>query len=92
VFHEFVKQSVYSISSDPRMKLKGDLFFKMGHFGESMRFLDRALQLDPKLPEAWHTKAVLLGTLKQYSESLVCAQKALELNPLNSQFWCTKGQ
>jgi tetratricopeptide (TPR) repeat protein len=74
------------------MNLKGDLFFKMGRFDESMRFLDRALQLDSKLPEAWHTKAVLLGTMKRYEESLACAEKALELNPTNSQFWCTKGQ
>ncbi len=48
---------------------------------EALRCLTKALSLDPKLHDAWNTKAVLLLRNKQLESALLCANKAIAMKP-----------
>jgi Tfp pilus assembly protein PilF len=52
----------------------------------AMREFDKALELDPDMPEAWHAKGVLLHVVfGRLDEARAAYQKALALNPKFSE-------
>ncbi|MDQ8188042.1 tetratricopeptide repeat protein [Pelagicoccus sp. SDUM812002] len=48
---------------------------------KSMPHLDRALELDPGLSDAWVVKGLIYRELGEYEEAETAYQKAIELNP-----------
>jgi len=60
---------------------KGLSLEAVGKFQEALACYDRALQLNPRFAEAWHSKGAALGSLKRPQEAITCFNRALELNP-----------
>jgi TolB-like protein/Tfp pilus assembly protein PilF len=54
---------------------------------EAQRLVERALELDPTLAEAWDTKAMLYAEEKEFEKSAAAIRKALELNPNSADAW-----
>lgn len=72
--------------------------FKNGSYEESVKALNRALELDYRNATLWDAKASILsipatfsGNRSQYNESLIAEDKAIELDPGNSTLHVHKG-
>ncbi|MFZ3147665.1 MAG: tetratricopeptide repeat protein [Methanothrix sp.] len=72
--------------------------FKNGSYEESVKALNRAIELDPQNATLWDAKASSLGIAasfggnrSQYNESLKAQDKAIELDPGNSTLHIHKG-
>lgn len=48
----------------------GHVYTKMNRPNDSMKYYDKALAINPNLPEAWNNKILLLLDLKQYDKAL----------------------
>jgi tetratricopeptide (TPR) repeat protein len=48
---------------------------------EALRYIDRALKLDPLLADAWRTKALCLNSLGRTEACGQCLDRAIELDP-----------
>lgn len=70
---------------------KGYRLLKQGKYEEAIKYLDKALELDPKNAKALYSKGLLLGKNKKYQESIKCFDKILEINSNNDEAWFSKG-
>jgi len=77
---------------------KSQDLFRNGSYEESVKTLNRAIELDYRNATLWDTKAsslsmtaVFSGNRSQYNESLIAEDKAIELDPGNSTLHVHKG-
>jgi len=64
---------------------------KVGKHEESLLHFDKALQLDPRLAEAWNDKGNSLRDLGRFEEAFVCYLRATEIKPGLSGPWTNIG-
>ncbi|GAB4469706.1 MAG: hypothetical protein OHK0037_28040 [Elainellaceae cyanobacterium] len=57
----------------------------------AMQLCDRALQLDPNLPEAWNSKGVVHSVAGQYAEAQQCYERAIALDNRLDRAWSNRG-
>lgn len=57
----------------------------------AMQLCDRALQLDPNLPEAWNSKGVVHSVAGQYAEAQQCYERAIALDSRLDRAWSNRG-
>ena len=71
-----------ALETDPHdtraLVLYGDVLFCLNRDIDSLRALDKALKLNPKLAEAYISKAGVLEVLGKYREALHCCRLALQ--------------
>jgi tetratricopeptide (TPR) repeat protein len=70
---------------------KGNALFAQGKDDEALKCFDKAIELTPKLKEAWTYKGIILSDKKQYDEALKCYDKAIEIAPGYTLGWSNKG-
>ena len=66
-------------------------FYYKGLFNDAIESLEKAIELKPDDPEAWHNKGCVLGKLGKYKEELKAYDKAIELKPDYPEAWNNKG-
>jgi tetratricopeptide (TPR) repeat protein len=70
---------------------EGTLRGREGQFARALPCFEKALELDPQLPIAWHYKSCALLKLNRLEDALVCDAKALELDAANPELWHQRG-
>lgn len=94
-----------SITDDQALAMfycqKGDILSIQGKHKQSIIYINEAIELDPKLPEAWQNKGVALLEYGQrlsladknmmLIEADTCFQIALKLNPISDQALNNRG-
>jgi len=70
---------------------KGGTLENLGKHQEAIDCCNKALEINPKLAEAWSIKGITLGNLGKLHEAITCFDKALEINPRNALAWNNKG-
>jgi DNA-binding response OmpR family regulator/Flp pilus assembly protein TadD len=68
------------------------LYYREGNYPESIRFFDRAIEIDPSLAVAWHDRGVSLRELGKDELALKSIDKAVELEPDNEEFLFTRAE
>jgi len=61
------------------------------HHEEAIACYDRALEINPRVAEAWNNKGVALRKLGKPQEAIACYDRALEINPRDAGAWNNKG-
>jgi tetratricopeptide (TPR) repeat protein len=57
------------------------------HIEKSIKYFDKAIELEPNCIEAWRDKAYALGELGAYEEALECVDKVLAADPTDPEVW-----
>jgi tetratricopeptide (TPR) repeat protein len=70
---------------------KGVSLNSLGRLDESIRFFDKAIEINPRYAEAWNNKGISLHRLGRFDEAIRCYDKAIEINPRQAEVWCNKG-
>jgi len=70
---------------------KGRKELEVGRFKEAIACFDRALAINPNVPEVWRDKGAALGRCGAAAEAVACYTKSLELDPRDSVTWFNKG-
>jgi len=70
---------------------EGNAFLGQGKYDEALQAYDNALQLDPRLADAWYDKGVVLNKQGKYDQAIAAYDEAIELNPEFAYAWCNKG-
>lgn len=74
------------------MSAKGSLLAVLRRQKQAaMQLCDRALQLDPNLPEAWNSKGVVHSVAGQYAEAQQCYERAIALDSRLDRAWSNRG-
>jgi Tfp pilus assembly protein PilF len=58
-----------------------------GEYAQAIASWDKALKINPNLPEAWHNRGSALGRLGKYEAAIKSFQSALAIDPDNYQAW-----
>lgn len=94
----FGKKEVKTVErSEVELILAKKLFHKsyvhveLGLPWESIKFLDKALKIDPQFADALNGKGMALGWVGNYEEVIRCFNEALNLNPKFAWCWAQKG-
>lgn len=61
-------------------------------YQEALDSADRAIALDPNIPEAWNNKGVSLWNLKQTGKALTSIDRAININPNYTRGWFNHGR
>ena len=64
---------------------------EMERWDEALEAFEKAIALEPDLPEAWRNKGVALERLNRYKEAQEAFQHLVELTPNNSAAWLQLG-
>jgi len=59
----------------------------MGNYDEAIKTLDKAIEINPRLAEAWYNKGNALLSLGKYEEAIKAFDKAIEINPQYAKAW-----
>lgn len=62
-------------------QMKGYRLLKKGKFEESIKYINKALESQPKNSFLWYNKGKALKELLQYNKALECFDKALKFSP-----------
>jgi len=89
----FREADISTKSPEAKAKLKTGLSHLMQYNqpGESLRYFDEALAIDPLFCEAWIGKAVAYNNLGMYDDALPLYDRVLEMEPDNATVWHMKG-
>jgi len=60
-------------------------------FTEAVKYLDEAIQDNPRNAQAYHHKGEALRGLKQFERAIECYDKAIHLNPNSQSLFVSKG-
>lgn len=90
-FESFDKTSKIVLNSTRELINKGIELSDLNRNKEAIDFYDRALELNPKLIEAWYRKGNALFFLKIYERAIECFDKTIELEPNYTNAWGNKG-
>ena len=66
------------------------MFFK-GDQLKSLEYIDKALWLSPKNPEALREKMIVLYSLERFSDTIIVSDILIKVYPRNSVGWAFKG-
>ena len=69
-----------SYSSDQCFN-KADELYNGGSYNESLRYAEKALEINQSNDQAWNLKGRILIKLSRYNDSMACFNRALEINP-----------
>jgi len=67
------------------------VLIKMYHIDDALITIDKAIEIDPRNPEAWYLKGMVLGTLGRYTDALPAFDKVIGLESNNEKAWHNKG-
>jgi tetratricopeptide (TPR) repeat protein len=70
---------------------KGMSLDNLGRPAEALTCFERALEINPRLAEAWSGKGTTLADLGRHAEALTCYERALQINPRYANAWFNKG-
>ncbi|GAB4138577.1 MAG: hypothetical protein Fur0046_13160 [Cyanobacteria bacterium J069] len=74
------------------MSAKGSLLAVLRRQKQAaMQLCDRALKLNPNLPEAWNSKGVVHSVAGQYAEAQQCYERAIALDATLDRAWSNRG-
>jgi tetratricopeptide (TPR) repeat protein len=59
----------------------GNAKYQLKDYAGAIKDFDKAVELDPKFMQAYHTRAICFGELKKYDKALADFDKAIELDP-----------
>lgn len=62
-----------------------------GRTNEALAILQEAVQIDPRLEEAWSNMATVLGELGRHEEALAACEEAIRIDSRYEQTWYNKG-
>jgi len=65
---------------------KGISLGKLGKYHEAIVCFDRALEINPRLSEAWYNKGAVLADLERYHEAINSYEKFIEFAPLYGNY------
>lgn len=68
------------ITSAREINQQGVAMKHLGRFDEALKHHDRAIEIDPTLPNAWNDKGVALWSLSLLDEALECFEKAISMD------------
>jgi tetratricopeptide (TPR) repeat protein len=74
-----------------KLFLKGYLRVEIGVAEEGIKYLDKALKINPQYAAALNAKGMGLDWLGRYEEAIRCFDRALEINPQFAWCWKQKG-
>lgn len=69
----------------------GGLLARKGEFGEAVRHLQKAVEINPAFADPSYNLGVIFASAGQFDRALPCLEKALALNPGNAEWRCTLG-
>lgn len=69
----------------------GNRLLTSGQYAEAIKYLDKAIGLDPTALEAYHCKGMALSKLGKYEAAVGVFNEILRRNPLNSPAYCNRG-
>ena len=69
----------------------GDICADNNEHNKSMIYFDRAIEINPKLFEAYNSRGVLKGQLGQHREAIEDFKKVITLNPKHVIAYCNRG-
>ncbi|MBV9385700.1 MAG: tetratricopeptide repeat protein [Chroococcidiopsidaceae cyanobacterium CP_BM_ER_R8_30] len=70
---------------------RGYCLGRLGRHDEALTSFNKAIELNPDEPLAWHMQSMALFTLARYDEALTSFNKAIELEPNIAQAWELRG-
>lgn len=70
---------------------KGATLILLGRYGEAVRAIDKALDINPRNEVAWVNKGNALTRMGQPIDALRCFNAAIKVNPLYEVAWNNKG-
>jgi tetratricopeptide (TPR) repeat protein len=71
---------------------EGNKNYNNGNYQRAIECYDQAINLNPKLKEAWCNKGIALCRLEKYKDALKAFDQALNICPEYSKAWRCKGQ
>ena len=71
---------------------KGGALAALGRQEEAIRCYDKALEIEPRAPQAWNNKGSALSALDRNEDALRCYDKALAIDPRFSMAVVNKGR
>ena len=66
-------------------------YFEQGRFEESLRVVDRSLEMHPYSSDGWMRRGILLNNLGRHHEALEAYDEALGMNPTDIETLVNKG-
>ncbi|MCL5036112.1 MAG: tetratricopeptide repeat protein [Chloroflexi bacterium] len=92
------KKILSEISIENAPIKKGILYFYIGNcslltqsYEESLRYYDKAIEINSKLAMAWNNKGASLGKMGKFGKAIECFDKAISINPEYAVAWHNKG-
>jgi tetratricopeptide (TPR) repeat protein len=73
--------------------LMGQALFEAKHYEEAIKFLEQALQRDPKEPDLlWEMLGESYAALEQWAEAMQTYEQAIDLNPNSQRAYALMGE
>jgi tetratricopeptide (TPR) repeat protein len=100
VFETIVKQlnAAQAAAENPKIPAPVEAWFnrgleqaQAGDFEEAITSWNKALELNPNLPQAWHNRGSALAELGRLEEAIASFDQAIALNPQDYTAWNDKG-
>ncbi|MFC1981628.1 tetratricopeptide repeat protein [Chloroflexota bacterium] len=63
----------------------------LGKYKEALSCTDRAIEMDPGLPEIWTNRGIALAGLGRVEEALACYDRSISINPKSAVTWYDRG-
>lgn len=60
---------------------KAKEFFEKGEYLEAMECYEQAILINPKDPDLWNSKGLVLRTMGRYDEAIECFNQSLQIDP-----------
>ncbi len=60
---------------------KGNALVESSMYAEAIQCYEKALEINPKLTEAWNNKGLALAKSGKIDEAIICYDKALQIDP-----------
>lgn len=69
---------------------KGTQQIMLGNYELALADLDRAIEINPNLSNAWTNRGGVLNYLSRYDEAIESLNRAIKIDPDNHHAWCSK--
>ena len=70
----------------------GTSLYSKGKYSEALQAFDKAIELNPTIPQIWYNKGNALFIQDRYDEAVTAYDKVVELNPQYAYAWFAKGR
>ena len=68
------------------LKWRSDAFAQRGLYGEALEDIEKACQIRPCLSSVFHRKGLLLKTINEHHEAVLCFSRSAALQPRNAAY------